>query len=187
MEERDSNYNQHNMTKTEELFKSIVADCIGNDIHVCVKNNATTGAIVLTYCAMDAMAFLSMHEGKQNVDKSDFKEWVKKYMKTDPGQPYQYNEEDLYGARCGIVHTYSAGSDLSRKGKCKKIVYKPNSLKHFFLAKNKDVVVLGVNLLIQDFFDAIDKFLIDIEKDEVLKRRVVDRLPYLFHIRKRGL
>lgn len=111
-----------------DLFKAIIADCIGNDIHVCLKNNAPTGAVLLTYCAMDAMAFLSMPEGKQKIGRSDFKNWVKKYMKTDSAQPYQYNEEDLYGARCGIVHTYGAESALSRENKCKKIVYKPNCL-----------------------------------------------------------
>jgi len=36
-----------------DLFKAVIADCIGNDIHVCLKNNAPTGAVILTYCAMD--------------------------------------------------------------------------------------------------------------------------------------
>jgi hypothetical protein len=169
-----------------DLFKAVIADCIGNDIHVCLNNNAPTGAVILTYCAMDAMAFLSMPEGKQKVGKSDFKVWVRKYLKTDSVQPYQYNEEDLYGARCGIVHTYGAESDLSRENKCKKIVYKPNCLKHFYdPAKHPDLVVLGVDLFIRDFYDAICKFLADIEKDDNLRKRVEKRLPNLFHIRRR--
>ncbi len=168
-----------------DLFKAVIADCIGNDIHVCLKNNAPTGAILLTYCALDAMAFLSMPEGKQKAGRSDFKNWVKKYMKTDSAQPYQYNEEDLYGARCGVVHTYGAESELSRENKCKKIVYKPNCLKHFYNPSNHpDLVVLGVDLFIRDFYDAVDKFLADIEKDENLRKRVEARLPSLFHIKK---
>ena len=162
------------------LFKEVIADCIGNDIHVCLKNNAPTGAVLLTYCAVDAMAFLSMPEGKQKVGRSDFKNWVKKYMTTDSAQPYQYDEEDLYGARCGIVHTYGAESDLSRKNK-----YKPNCLNHFYdPAKQSDLVVLGVDLFIRDFYDAVDKFLADIEKDENLRMRVEARLPSLFHIKR---
>ena len=134
---------------------------------------------------MDAMAFLSMREEKQKVGRSDFKNWVKKYMKTDSSQPYQYHEEDLYGARCGIVHTYGAESDLSNKNKRKKIVYKPNCLKHFYNpTKHPDLVVLGVDLFIRDFYDAVDKFLADIEKDENLRKRVEARLPSLFHIKK---
>jgi hypothetical protein len=148
-----------------DLFKAVIANCIVNDIHVCLKNNAPTGAVLLTYCAIDAMAFLSMPQGNQKVERPDFRNWVKKYMKTDSSQPYQYHEEDLYGARCGIVHTYGAESDLSNKNKCKKIAYKPNCLKHFYNpAEHPDLVVLGVDLFIRDFYDAADKFLADIEK-----------------------
>lgn len=169
-----------------DLFKAVIADCIGNDIHVCLNNNAPTGAVLLTYCAMDAMAYLSMLEGKQKVGRSDFKDWIKKYMKTDSAQPYQYNEEDLYGARCGIVHTYGAESDLSRENKCKKIVYKPNCLRHFYEpTKHPDLVVLGIELFIRDFYDAVDNFLADIENDDNLRKRIENRLPKLFHIRRR--
>jgi len=168
-----------------DLFKSVIADCISNDIHVCLKNNAPTGAVLLTYCAMDAMAFLSMPAGKQKVGRSDFKNWIEKYMKTDPAQPYQYDKEDLYGARCGIVHTYGAESDLSKENKCKKIVYKPNCLNHFYdPAKHPDLVVLGVDLFIRDFYDAVDNFLAEIERDESLRKCVQYRLPSLFHIKK---
>ena len=135
---------------------------------------------------MDAMAFLSMPEGKQKVDRSDFKAWIKKYMKTDSAQPYQYNEDDLYGARCGIVHTYTAESDLSRENKCRKIVYKPNCLNHFYdLSKHPDMVVLGIDLFIGDFYDAVSRFLLDIDKDDNLRKRVEQRLPHMFHIRRR--
>ena len=167
------------------LFTEVIADCIGKDIHSCLMNNAPTGAVILTYCAMDAMAFLSMPEGKQNVARSDFKEWVTKYMKTDSAQPYQYNADDLYGSRCGIVHTYGAESDLSRENRCRKIVFRLNCLKHFYEPnKEPDLVILGIDLFIRDFFDAIDKFILDIEKDANLKRRVENRLPNMFHIKR---
>jgi hypothetical protein len=168
-----------------DLIKEVIADCIGNDIHVCLKNNAPTGAIILTYCAIDAMAYLSMPAGKQKVGRSDFKNWVEKYMKTDPEQSYQYDKEDLYGARCGIVHTYAAESDVSKSNKCRIIVYKPNCLEHFYEPeKNSDLVVLGINLFIRDFYDAIDRFLSDILNDESLRKLVEERLPNLFHIKK---
>jgi len=168
-----------------DLFKKVIADCIGNDIHVCMKNNAPTGAILLTYCAMDAMAFLAMPTGQQKSGRSDFKRWVGKYMQTSSKQPYQYDKEDLYGARCGIVHAYTAESDMSKDKKCKQIVYKINCLKHLYdPSKNPELVVLGLNLFIQDFYDAVDRFLADIEEDEDLRKRVEGRLPKLFHIKK---
>ena len=169
-----------------DLFKSVIADCIGNDIDVCVRNNAPTAAVLLTYCAMDAMAFLSLPEGRQKVKGPDFKGWVEKYMKTDSAQPYQYNADDLFGARCGIVHTYTAESDMSRENKCRKLVYKPHSLSHSYdPSKHSDTVVLGMDLFIRDFYDAVCRFLLDIEKDPNLKKCVEQRLPHMFHIRRR--
>ncbi len=166
-----------------DLYRAVIADNIGHDIDTCLKNNAPTGAILLTYCAIDAMSFLSMPLAQDEVNRNDFITWVNKYMKTDSAQPYQYEGIDLYGARCGIAHNYGVESKLSKRGECKKFAYKPNSLKHFYKPEGKpNMVVLGVELFIQDFFDAVDKFLLDIDKDTDLRQRVEARLPYLFRI-----
>jgi len=168
-----------------DLSKEVIAECIGHDIHACLKNNAPTGAVLLTYCAIDAMSFLSMPLGQEEVTKNDFTAWVEKYMKTDPSQPYQYSGIDLYGARCGIAHNYGVKSRLSRRGECKIFAYQCASLNHSYNPNiNPDMVVLGVDLFVRDFFDAVDKFLSDIEKDEELKKRVDLRLPNLFRIRR---
>lgn len=168
-----------------DFLKSVVADCIINDIHVCLKNNAPTGAVLLTYCAIDAMSFLSMPLSKTKASRSDYIAWVEKYMKTDDTQPYQYRGIDLFGARCGIAHNYGVESDLSRQGKCKIFAYRPNGLKHIYDPVNHpEKVVLGVKLFIRDFYDSVDRFLVDIEKDDKLRTRVESRLPKFFSIRK---
>ena len=84
-----------------------------------------------------------------------------------------------------MVHNYGVESTLSRKGQCKIFAYKINSLKYFYNPdKHPEMVVLGVELLIRDFYDAVDKFLADIEKDSELRQRVENRLPKLFRISK---
>ena len=50
-----------------DLYKRVINDCIINDIVVCLKNNAPTGAVLLTYCAIDAMSFLSMPSNQKKV------------------------------------------------------------------------------------------------------------------------
>ena len=168
-----------------DLYKAVIIDCIVNDIDVCLKNNGHTGAVLLTYCGIDAMSFLSMPPSKTKVNRHDFIAWVEKYMRADSGQPYQYRGIDLYGARCGIVHNYGVESDLSKKGLCKIFAYKPNCLAHFYDAiKHPEMVVLGIELFIRDFYDAVERFLADIEKYDELRQRVERRLPYLFRIRK---
>lgn len=168
-----------------DLYKEVIADCIGHDIHACLKSNAPTGAVLLTYCAIDAMSFLSMPLSQEEVTKNDFIAWVEKYMKTDHSQPYQYRGIDLYGARCGIAHNYGVESRLSRRGECKIFAYQCGSPKHFYRPdKNPDMVVLGVDLFVRDFFDAVDRFLSDIKEDSELKKRVDSRLPKLFRIKR---
>lgn len=171
-----------------KLWNAVVIDCILNDIDVCLKKNAPTGAVLLTYCAIDAMAFLSMPLSKTKVCQGDYTAWVEKYMKTDIYQPYQYRGIDLYGARCGIAHNYGMESDLSRAGKCKVFAYKTNSLKHFYNPnRHPEMVVLGVRLFIRDFYIAVENFFADIEKNNDLGKRVQNRLPKLFRIRKRAM
>lgn len=167
-----------------DLYKEVIANCIGHDIHACLKHDAPTGAVLLTYCAIDAMSFLSMPLGQEEVSRRDFIEWCEKYMKTDPSQPYQYRGIDLYGARCGIAHNYGVESRLSREGACKIFAYQWGSLKHSYNADiNPDMVVLGIELFVRDFLDAVDRFLSDVEENSELKERVDIRLPKLFRIR----
>jgi hypothetical protein len=65
---------------------------------------------------------------------------------------------------------------------------KPNCLKHFYEpAKHPELVVLGLTLFVQDFFDAVDNFLADIEEDQDLRKRVEERLPNLFHIKRQNI
>ena len=66
-----------------DLYKAVISDCIINDIDVCLKNNAPTGLVLLTYCAIDTMSFLSIPLSKTEVSPDDFITWVEKYMKTD--------------------------------------------------------------------------------------------------------
>ena len=45
---------------------------IGHDIKVALDNGAIGGALILTYAAIDAMAFLSMPESQRDVKRDDF-------------------------------------------------------------------------------------------------------------------
>jgi hypothetical protein len=65
------------------------------------------------------MAFLDMPAQQQDVTSKDFVAWVDKYFRF-PSLPCedQLTGLDLYGARFGVLHTYSIISNLSRNGKC---------------------------------------------------------------------
>lgn len=155
---------------------------IGHDIKAALDKKAFGGALILTYASMDAMAFLSMPEDNREVHRADFISWVERYMKTDPKQPYQYQGIDLYGARCGIVHRYGATSRLSDNGQCKIFNYH-NGNDHIYKPTiHEDLVAISWPRFFRDFFNAMEKFLADIMKDEELKNKVERRIPHLFHV-----
>ncbi|MCL4417516.1 MAG: hypothetical protein M1365_12630 [Actinobacteria bacterium] len=162
------------------LYKSIIVDCITKDIDEAYKANIYAGCVILILCAIDAMAALSMPNGQKNVTKNDFIDWVGEYMKTDKDQTYQYDPIDLYGARCGIVHRYSAESDLSDLKNCKIFVYYDGSDHCYDSKKANDFVEISIPRLKEDFKKAVINFLEDACKDVNLKNRIDSRITKLF-------
>lgn len=155
---------------------------IGRDIKIALEQKAFGGALILTYAAIDAMAFLSMPDNQKDVRSKDYINWIEKYMQTDSTQPYQYRGIDIYGARCGLIHRYGPHSSLSDKGECKIFAYQ-NGKNHIYNpSKDPNFVLLSWGRFIQDFFDAVKKFLFDIEKDKLLYQRVSNRINHLFYI-----
>jgi hypothetical protein len=73
------------------------------------------------FSAIDALAALNRRKGTR-ATRSDFMEWVDEHLLGELDPPL--NAEDLYGARCGILHAYSPTSDLSQTGKAKVLIYK---------------------------------------------------------------
>jgi hypothetical protein len=155
---------------------------IGHDIKVALDNKAFTGALILTYAAIDAMAFLSMPENQKEVHMKDFINWTEKYLKTDSRQSYQYRGIDLYGARCGIVHRHGATSSLSDRGQCKIFNYHNGSEHIYDPSIHENLVAISWNRFIRDFFGAMEEFLADIMNDVDLKKKVDDRINHLFYV-----
>ncbi len=167
-------------------YKEIIADLICGDIKKALDNNILAGAVILTYSAIDAMAFLAMSSSQKEVKQKDFIDWVDKYMMTSKDQPYQYKGIDLYGARCGIVHRYGVESKLSESGLCKIFSYHNGSEHSYNPAVHKDFVLLSVSRLVKDFFKAVRLFMQEIESDKNLKSKVDARLTSLFFVSRKS-
>lgn len=78
--------------------------------------------LVIIYSAIDTFGLLAAPPNQVSSTGDSFKNWVKKYIVT-PNTNIEFNEIDLWGARCAVLHTFTAGSDLSRKGQAKELVY----------------------------------------------------------------
>jgi hypothetical protein len=84
-----------------------------------VRANHYSHALILLYSGIDALAWASLPSG--DVTRSDFCNWVNQYM--DPQSSLGCSSEDLYAARCGMLHSSTAESKLSREGRASELWY----------------------------------------------------------------
>jgi hypothetical protein len=90
-------------------------------ISKCIRSGYQLPALILMYSAIDIMAWLDRDEKASDVTRSDFIRWAETYLLPDSG--LDCTATDLYAARCAVLHSYTARSQLSRKGRAKEIFY----------------------------------------------------------------
>jgi hypothetical protein len=77
--------------------------------------------LILLYSSIDSMGLLDAPPTQTSASGESFKNWVRKYLLTYPG--LEYNEVDLWSARCAVLHTFTSESDLSKGGKAREVQY----------------------------------------------------------------
>ena len=163
---------------TDPLINAI-HNGIKRGIRVALENDCLGSAVILILSGIDAMAYVGMPAGQEDVTRNDFITWVERYIKFSCSE--QLSGWDLYGARCAMLHSYGTASDLSRKGKCRQIGYMDKSVPEIRLnpSVSMDLVLVSVPALADAFFSGIDKFLIDAFADEKKRAIAEQRLQKL--------
>lgn len=85
-------------------------------IRECIKNRGLFPALILIYASMDILGSLQTKDGFAN--RESFKTWVREHILNK--KSFDFDEEDLYSARCGILHTMRYESKINNT---KTIVY----------------------------------------------------------------
>jgi hypothetical protein len=83
----------------------------------CLAKQRILPCLTLLYSGIDVVASLE-HTAST---RYTFIKWVEEYLLKDATLPC--TGADLYGARCGILHSFSAESELSKQGKARQIIY----------------------------------------------------------------
>jgi hypothetical protein len=116
------------------------------------------------------MAFLGCDPSKTRATRNDFIEWVDTYLL--PNSELKCTAIDLYAARCGVVHSYSASSDLSESGRARTINYaygnKTQEELQIRLDKSssaRTTVAVHVDKLFQALRAGVERFKNALEKD----------------------
>jgi hypothetical protein len=146
----------------------------------------TLPALVMLYSAIDILGSLLRPESEPDTKGEYFKEWVEDYM--IGMSPVAFRSEDLWAARCGVLHTHTAASRLSRQGKARQVHYFraqgasfPPAMQHAMRrASAQGKVFLDVDALSTTFADGAQRFLSAVQSDATLQKRVFHHSTHLF-------
>ncbi len=148
------------------------------EIKRCEKAGATVSAVAMAYVCIDTMAFLSLPVGRESQRRADFIAWVDTYMKGHEEQPYQYRGLDVYGARCAVLHAFSADANFHQQNPdAKKYGYHDGGKHVYDPAVNEHLVIIGTASFLNDVVHAVDTFMTECKANADLRQRVEARLP----------
>lgn len=179
MKNRLSFYYGQSEDNIMSTYSKVIKGILGEIIKV-RDAGAMSATVIMTYIAIDTMAFLSMPLDKTKNGNKDFIGWVNKYMKTDDRQSYQYRGEDMWAARCGKLHSYSAFSDFATKEGSKLYSYHDGS-EHLYNPKESErLVLISISRLVDDFVVGVHSFFQEALKDNELKQKIDSRITSIY-------
>jgi hypothetical protein len=160
---------------------NVIHDGIKQPIRLLLEHNHVRAALTLTFAGIDSMAYLGMPATQTEVTRNDFVAWAESYIHIPADPPISGLE--WYGARCGLVHTYTPYSKLSREKGCRIIGYADDMLPpvRFEPALSSTLVIISSRAFIEAFFAGIDAFLIGLYVDEKRARLTNQRFNSMFH------
>lgn len=86
-------------------------------IEDCYAKRRHVACLILLYSGIDSIAALEAGSATPET----FKTWVASYLLK--AGTFACTPTDLYAARCGILHTFSADSNLSKAGRARIVAY----------------------------------------------------------------
>ena len=145
--------------------------------------------LIVIYSTIDTVGLLNAPPGQVNASGTSFKNWVKKYMTDDPA--IEFNELDLWGARCAVLHTFTSESDLSRAGRVRQLQYYSGDKeaihnRHFvaFTNSHEGGAHLAVHFgdLCGAFFAALRKFVYELDANCTRDETYLDRMRKVMQV-----
>ncbi len=146
-------------------------------IKALAKKDRWLQALIVLYSAIDTLAWANKPSG--DVKGEDFCSWVGTYMKSE--ETLGCTPEELYGARCGLVHSGAAESSLSRKGRARQIWYATAAktvatLEAAIANQGAPAKAVCTTNLIERFAEGTTSFIDELERDRERQQQAVDRI-----------
>ena len=139
-------------------------------------------SLIIIYSGIDALGWLAAPAVVPFATQNTFKQWCEKYILTRLRSPDggAITSDDLYGARCGILHTSTPLSKSEIKGIARQVFYQFNGKTGINLILNAqqlpiqiDIVSLGIS-----FKEGGIAFLSDLKSDPLSLSAANDRAQH---------
>src|SRR5882724_7989430 len=136
-----------------------------NEFTLCTASLLEAGhtlpALIVLYTAVDIFGSLLRPQTEPDTAGKYFKKWGEDYMLG--GSQVPFTADDLWGARCGLLHTHTASSRLSREGTARQLHYyrgsPPAGMEQALKAmEQKGKLFVEVGELNRAFTDAAHRF-----------------------------
>jgi hypothetical protein len=163
------------VSSTSDQLMNVLLDGICGDIRFALKHGRNRAALILIFAGIDAMASLEKNSGKNNDVGERFANWVNEYMQFSewPGAGLE-----LYGARCGILHTYGPISNLFEKGKVRLIGYTTGGGRD--VMQSAELVLVSVEGLAFQFFSGIARYLEALVSAPTKRAKAAPRIQQMY-------
>lgn len=168
-------------TEAEEQFETKVKQLFAAVAH-CLDSNLWEPALILIYAGIDAMSWLDRPADHEDVTPDDFMAWVNAYLL--PESALNCSAEDLYGARCGMLHSHTAESRRHRQLRVRKLFYhqvihgRPVALiqirmdeRYLPASVNIDHLAFCFGRGLQRFVDVINS---DADRERLIRERILN-------------
>ena len=146
----------------------------------CISLNSIQSAMILLYSGIDAMAWLNRPSNVDDVRACDFTDWVQTYFLPDSG--FGCTADDLYGARCALLHSNTPESTRHRQGKACKVFYfrqagqETKGILQLRLSEASHPFMINVDQFVAALKTAVSRFLEDLERDVPKAELVYERI-----------
>ena len=139
-------------------------------------------AVVAIYSGIDAFGLLAAKLAVLDADRTTFKAWSEKYIlpRLQTVEGTAITADDLYGARCGVLHTSTPLSSSERKGNACQLFYefKGKTGINMILDTQQKPLRIDIEKLAMAFKEGGLAFLTDLQSDPPSQKLAGDRAQH---------
>jgi hypothetical protein len=137
-------------------------------------------ALAMQFIELDTWAFLTRPASNIRHNRSSFMHFVRRYLQDAPGHDYAYRAEDVYAARCALLHTFGALANMHAENKSVVIWRYHMGKQNTFIPGLTRMAYISVCRFIQDAQAALATCLTEVMENQELGKLFGERLPSVY-------